>query len=59
MRLHNAGVQLRLEDAGDMVLLHLGMNMQSRGARARRSRCRPASAANAASADAQRFRPAR
>lgn len=28
MRLHNAGVQLRLEDAGDLVLLHVGVNMQ-------------------------------
>ena len=31
MRLHNAGVQLRLEDAGDVVLLHVGVNMQRRG----------------------------
>ncbi|POA17176.1 AraC family transcriptional regulator [Pseudomonas sp. FW300-N1A1] len=28
MRLHNAGVELRLEDVGDLVLLHLGVNMQ-------------------------------
>jgi AraC-like DNA-binding protein len=28
MRLHNAGVQLRLEDVGDLVLLHVGVNMQ-------------------------------
>ena len=28
MRLHNAGVQLRLDDAGDVVLLHMGVNMQ-------------------------------
>ncbi|WP_223544928.1 AraC family transcriptional regulator [Pseudomonas sp. A-B-19] len=28
MRLHNAGVELRLEDAGDLVLLHVGVNMQ-------------------------------
>lgn len=28
MRLHNAGVQLRLEDAGDLTLLHVGVNMQ-------------------------------
>ncbi|CAE6739036.1 HTH-type transcriptional regulator VirS [Paraburkholderia domus] len=28
LRLHNAGVQLRLEDAGDVVLLHVGANMQ-------------------------------
>jgi len=27
-RLHNAGVELRLEDVGDLVLLHLGVNMQ-------------------------------
>ena len=31
MRLHNAGVQLRIEDAGDVMLLHVGMNMQRRG----------------------------
>lgn len=31
MRLHNAGVQLRLEDAGDMVLLHVGVNVQHHG----------------------------
>ena len=31
MRLHNAGVQLRLEDAGDVVLLHVGVNMQRLG----------------------------
>jgi len=28
IRLHNAGVQLRLDDAGDVVLLHVGANMQ-------------------------------
>ncbi|VVP25135.1 HTH-type transcriptional regulator VirS [Pseudomonas fluorescens] len=28
LRLHNAGVQLRLEDAGDLILLHVGVNMQ-------------------------------
>lgn len=28
MRLHNAGIQLRLEDVGDLVLLHVGVNMQ-------------------------------
>ncbi|WP_223513374.1 AraC family transcriptional regulator [Pseudomonas sp. GL-B-19] len=28
MRLHNAGVQLRLEDVGDLILLHVGVNMQ-------------------------------
>lgn len=28
MRLHNAGVELRLEDAGDLTLLHVGVNMQ-------------------------------
>jgi AraC-like DNA-binding protein len=28
VRLHNAGVQLRLDDAGDVVLLHVGANMQ-------------------------------
>jgi AraC-like DNA-binding protein len=27
-RLHNAGVQLRLEDTGDVALLHVGANMQ-------------------------------
>jgi len=27
-RLHNAGVELRLEDVGDLVLLHMGVNMQ-------------------------------
>ena len=27
-RLHNAGVQLWLEDAGDLTLLHVGVNMQ-------------------------------
>ena len=31
MRLHNAGVQARLEDAGDVVLLHIGVNMQRHG----------------------------
>lgn len=31
MRLHNAGVQLRLEDAGDVVLLYMGVNMQPPG----------------------------
>ena len=31
MRLHNAGVQLRLDDAGDVVLLHVGVNMQRHG----------------------------
>jgi AraC-like DNA-binding protein len=31
MRLHNAGVQLRLDDAGDLVLLHVGVNMQRHG----------------------------
>jgi AraC-like DNA-binding protein len=31
MRLHNAGVQLRLDDAGDVVLLHVGVNMQGHG----------------------------
>jgi len=33
MRLHNAGVQLRLEDAGDVVLLHIGVDMQPPGVR--------------------------
>jgi len=28
MRLHNAGVELRLEDMGDLVLLHVGVKMQ-------------------------------
>jgi AraC-like DNA-binding protein len=28
MRLHNAGVQLRLDDAGDVVLLHVAVDMQ-------------------------------
>jgi len=31
MRLHNPGVQLRLEDAGDLALLHVGMNLERRG----------------------------
>jgi AraC-like DNA-binding protein len=31
MRLHNAGVQARLEDAADVVLLHVGVNMQRHG----------------------------
>jgi AraC-like DNA-binding protein len=31
MRLHNAGVQLRLDDAGDVVLLHVGANIQPPG----------------------------
>ena len=31
MRLQNAGVQLRLEDAGDVVLVHMGVNMQRQG----------------------------
>ncbi len=31
MRLQNAGVQLRLDDAGDVVLLHVGVNMQGHG----------------------------
>jgi AraC-like DNA-binding protein len=31
MRLHNAGVQLRLDDAGDVVLLHVGVNVQGHG----------------------------
>ena len=31
MRLHNAGVQARLEDVGDAVLLHLAVNMQRHG----------------------------
>ena len=31
MRLHNAGVQLRLDDAGDVVLLHVGVNIQRVG----------------------------
>ena len=31
MRLHNAGVQLRLEDAGDDVLLQVGVNMPRLG----------------------------
>ena len=33
MRLHNAGVQLRLDDADDVVLLHIGVNMQPHGVR--------------------------
>jgi AraC-like DNA-binding protein len=33
MRLHNAGVQLRLDDADDVVLLHIGVNMQPPGVR--------------------------
>jgi AraC-like DNA-binding protein len=31
MRLHNAGVQLRLEDSGDIALLHFGVNMRREG----------------------------
>lgn len=31
MRLHNAGVQFRLDDAGVIVLLHVGVNMQRHG----------------------------
>jgi AraC-like DNA-binding protein len=31
MRLHNAGVQLRLDDAGDVALLHIGVNTQDHG----------------------------
>ena len=31
MRLHNDGVQLRLDDAGDGVLLHVGVNIQRHG----------------------------
>jgi AraC-like DNA-binding protein len=31
MRLHNAGVEVRLEDAGEVALLHLGVNMQRHG----------------------------
>ena len=31
MRLHNAGVQLWLDDAGDVVLLHVGVNVRGRG----------------------------
>ena len=31
MKLHNGGVQLRLEDAGDVVLLHVGVNMPRLG----------------------------
>ena len=31
MRLHNAGVQLRLDDADDVVLLHIGVNVQPHG----------------------------
>ncbi|WP_410857872.1 AraC family transcriptional regulator [Paraburkholderia sp. SIMBA_054] len=31
MRLHNAGVQLRLDDAGDVALLHIGVNLQGHG----------------------------
>jgi AraC-like DNA-binding protein len=31
MRLHNAGVQLRLENAGDVVLLHVGVNLPRLG----------------------------
>jgi AraC-like DNA-binding protein len=33
MRLHNAGVQLRLDHAGDVVLLHIGVDMQRHGVR--------------------------
>ncbi|WP_228877031.1 AraC family transcriptional regulator [Paraburkholderia saeva] len=31
MRLHNAGVQFRLDDAGDVALLHVAVNMQGHG----------------------------
>jgi len=31
MRLHNAGVEARLDDAGDVALLHVGVNMQRHG----------------------------
>ncbi|MFP3569791.1 AraC family transcriptional regulator [Paraburkholderia sp. SIMBA_030] len=31
MRLHNAGVQLWLDDAGEMVLLHVGVEMRGHG----------------------------
>jgi len=31
MRLHNAGVQLRLDDEGVVVLLHVGVNVQRHG----------------------------
>ena len=31
MRLHNAGVQFRLDDADDVALLHVGVNMQRLG----------------------------
>ena len=31
MRLHNAGVQFRLEEEGDVVLLHVGVNVQRLG----------------------------
>ena len=31
MRLHNEGAQLRLEDANDVVLLHVGVNIQRHG----------------------------
>ena len=31
MRLHNAGVELRLDDAGDVVLLHVGVNAPRHG----------------------------
>jgi AraC-like DNA-binding protein len=31
MRLHNAGVHLRLEDLGDIVLIHVGLNIQRPG----------------------------
>ena len=31
MRLQNAGVQPRLDDAGDVALLHVGVNMQGHG----------------------------
>ena len=32
MRLHNAGVELRLDDAGDIVLLHMDVNVPPPGA---------------------------
>ena len=44
MRLHNAGVEARLDDEGDVALLHVGVDMQPMASGARPSKCRPASA---------------
>ncbi|MGT2491305.1 AraC family transcriptional regulator ligand-binding domain-containing protein [Cupriavidus basilensis] len=43
MRLHNAGVQLRLKTRGDVVLLHMGANTAAPVSGARLSNSQPAS----------------